>query len=521
MDVQNAIHTYQETHVCPKCRIQTLEMRCPNDQTYTVTQKAIDAAPGDTTLGSEIGGRYGITKRLGMGGMGAVYKGIDLKRGLTVAVKVLREAYAKHPAIRERFIREAEAGASLAHPNVVPLVDFGVEKSGRLWLAMEYAEGWTLRDEINNNGAFSVRSAIELTRQVLKGLAAAHDAGLIHRDLKHDNIMYFGSRRDFVARIVDFGVVKSEAADLMRSIAPTSPVALQPAQSAQATQSLGLISPVVDLKADQDGAFDFSEEAFDLEAALADAQAYADGAPASSKLKVESPQEVATSSKTEEEKKTSSKTTDEDESLNKELTAAGMMVGSPSYMAPEQIRGLKVGPPADLYALAVVVYEILMARRLFTVNDYETLLKEGAKRDAPRLVFSAKGEVIPEAFAEMIHRALEHDPTDRYPDAHTMLLALDQLKLKESKLPTNLLSRVPSFSLDKSGRPPRLESPKPKEKESSRPIASQEEHIRALQEQIRLANAQQKLPQPASLGMLWMIPLLVFLMTLLSAYLLG
>lgn len=515
MEAHHAVQQHQEPHVCPKCRAQTLELRCPNDQSYTVTQKALDAAPGDTTLGSEIGGRYGITKRLGMGGMGAVYQGVDLKRGLTVAVKVLREAYAKHPAIRERFIREAEAGASLAHPNVVPLVDFGVEKSGRLWLAMEYAEGWTLRDEINNNGAFSVRSAIELTRQVLKGLAAAHDAGLIHRDLKHDNIMYFGSRKDFVARIVDFGVVKSEAADLMRAAPAASLSAVKSKSSEpQRTDSLGLLGKAIDLKADQDGAFDFSDESFDLEAALADAQAFADGAPASSRLTQEPP-----APKEPEPKQ--GKEASAEESVQAELTAAGMMVGSPSYMAPEQIRGLKVGPPADLYALAVVVYEILMARRLFTVNDYETLLKEGAKRDAPRLVFSAKGEVIPEAFADMIHRALEHDPTDRYPDAHTMLLALDQLKLKESKLPANLLSRVPSFSLDKSGRPPRLEAPKPKEGEASSETGpSDEERIRALQEQVKQSQRQGEPQVEGGLGLLWWAPALVFLITLFSAYIL-
>ena len=121
------------------------------------------------------------------------------------------------------------------------------------------------------------------------------------------------------------------------------------------------------------------------------------------------------------------------------------MVGSPSYMAPEQIRGLRVGPPADLYALAVVTYEILAARRLFTVNDYETLLKEEARRDAPRLVFSARGELIPEPFADIIHNALAHDPTDRYPDAHTMLLALDQMKLNATQIPLNLFCELPQF----------------------------------------------------------------------------
>ena len=419
-------------------------------------------------MGTEVGGRYGVIERLGMGGMGAVYKGVDLKRNLTVAIKVLREVYAKHPAIRERFVREAEAGASLSHPNVVPLVDFGVEESGRLWLAMEYVQGWTLRDEINHNGAFSVRSAIELTRQMLKGLAAAHDAGLIHRDLKHDNIMYRGRRDSFKARIVDFGVVKSEAADLMRgapfsssrastqraSSAPSHPSNAHNHTSNPASTSTSTGRP-------RGGVFDMSAElgaeGFDLEAALAEAQAYADGAPAATRLKPEPAPEPSPLPHPSKPQKPTQAPHQGEEPLSKALTAAGMMVGSPSYMAPEQIRGLKVGPPADLYALAVVVYEVLVARRLFSVNDYETLLKEGAQRDAPRLVFTAKGEVIPDAFADLIARALAHDPTDRYPDAHTMLLALEQLNLKGSHLPPHLLSRLPSLSLDERGRPRRLD----------------------------------------------------------------
>ena len=398
----DAITTPSPKKICPVCSKEQQGIRCKTDQAYLVSYEARLAAKGDPLLGHEIGGRYGVIERLGMGGMGAVYKAIDPSRNMTVAIKVLREAYAQHPAIRERFIREAEAGASLQHPNVVPLIDFGIEDSGRLWLAMEFAEGWTLRDEINHNGAFTVREAIELMRQVLMGLAVAHDAGMIHRDLKHDNIMYHGTRAKFVSRIVDFGVVKSEAADLARNGL---------GQSGWKPPSKKKV-----LGRDEQGTFDLSE---------AFKEAQADG---------------------EDKKDPSSSTSEENQDLSqKALTAVGMMVGSPSYMAPEQIRGLKVGPPADLYALAVVVYEVLAARRLFTVNDYETLLKEDAQRDAPRLVFSARGEIIPEPLADIIHTALAHDPTDRYPDAHTMLLALDQMKMNQSELPLDLFCVLPVF----------------------------------------------------------------------------
>ena len=389
--------------ICPLCNREQEGIRCEYDQSYLVTKEARLSAKGDALLGHEIGGRYAVIERLGMGGMGAVYKAVDYKRDLVVAIKVLREAYAQHPAIRERFIREAEAGASLNHPNVVPLIDFGIEDSGRLWLAMEFAEGWTLRDEINHNGAFSVKEAIELMKQVLRGLAVAHDAGLIHRDLKHDNIMYHGRRENFISRIVDFGVVKSEAADLART---QGSVASQ-WKAKQKSKVLGR---------DAQGAFDLSEALKEVE------------------------EEDTTLDHSSEEQENV-----QEDLSQKVLTAVGMMVGSPSYMAPEQIRGLRVGPPADLYALAVVTYEILAARRLFTVNDYETLLKEEARRDAPRLVFSARGELIPEPFADIIHNALAHDPTDRYPDAHTMLLALDQMKLNATQIPLNLFCELPQF----------------------------------------------------------------------------
>ncbi len=364
----------QEPLICPCCKRELTGTRCPFDRYYLVSNAAYKNASDDENLGTEIGGKYGLIDKLGAGGMGAVYKAVDSKKKV-VAIKILRNQYAKHTAIRERFIREAEAGATLTHPNVVPLVDFGREKDGRLWLAMEYVKGWTLRDEINHNGGFKVSEAINLCKQILSGLAAAHDAGMIHRDLKHDNIMYYGRRDQFIARIVDFGVVKSEVADL------------------ESEQSLDEI--LANLKIGEN------------QASSEDAQAT------------------------------------DDQLSNKVLTADGMLVGSPSYMSPEQIKGLKVGPPADLYALAVVIYEVLTAKRLFSVNDYETLLRAGAQREAPLLVFSALGELIPEAFALLIDKALAQDPADRFPDAHTMLLALNQIEKKANTLPLELLSFLP------------------------------------------------------------------------------
>jgi len=334
--------------ICPRCRRVSQRSdarRCPHDQAYLVTRAALNAAGRDAYLGELIGGRYAVIERLGMGGMGAVYRGIDERTGQVVAVKFLREEYTAHKAIRARFVREAEAGVSIQSPHVVGMLDFGVDADRTLYIVMELVEGWTLRDEVNHNGPFSVRDAREVAKQLLKGLADAHDVGLIHRDLKHDNVMFTGTRERFVARVLDFGVVKIDAEDVR-----------------------------------DDG---------------------------------------------------------------RVLTAAGAMVGSPSYMAPEQIRGLAVGPPADLYALAVVLYEAMTSRRLFPVNNYEALLRSSARRDAPPLLQTGSGEAVPPAFDRILQRALAHDPRDRFPDARTMLLALEQMEAGDNGMPADLFADSP------------------------------------------------------------------------------
>jgi serine/threonine-protein kinase len=353
--------------VCPRCRrpqAQPDARRCPIDEAFYVTRAALTAAGRDPYMGELIAERYAIIERLGMGGMGAVYRGIDERTGQYVAVKFLREEFTAHKAIRARFVREAEAGVSIQSPYVVGMLDFGVDADRTLYIVMELVQGWTLRDEVNHNGPFSVRHARVLARQVLKGLADAHDVGLIHRDLKHDNIMFTGTRDQFIARVLDFGVVKIDAED-----------------------------------ARDDG---------------------------------------------------------------RVLTAAGAMVGSPSYMAPEQIRGLAVGPPADLYALAVVLYEAMTARRLFPVNNYEALLRSGAKRDAPPLTQTGTGEPVPPAFDRVIQRALATDPNDRFPDARTMLLAIDQMELSDSTMPADLFADSPDLPAPrKAATGPSAEPPPP------------------------------------------------------------
>lgn len=144
-------------------------------------------------------GPYEVIAPIGAGGMGEVYRARDTRLGRDVALKVLPAEFAQHASRRERFEREAKTVAALNHPNIVALYDIG-ESSGQVFLVSELVDGETLR-----GAAISHRKAIDLAAQIADGLAAAHAAGVTHRDLKPDNVMVTADGR---AKILDFGLAK-------------------------------------------------------------------------------------------------------------------------------------------------------------------------------------------------------------------------------------------------------------------------------------------------------------------------
>ncbi|HEY4229741.1 MAG TPA: serine/threonine-protein kinase, partial [Thermoanaerobaculia bacterium] len=149
-------------------------------------------------------GPYELISRLGAGGMGEVYRARDSRLGREVAVKVLPERVASDPQALARFEREARAVASLSHPNILALHDYGRE-SGVAYAVMELLEGETLRDRIVV-GALPVPRAVGIALQIAQGLAAAHDKGIVHRDLKPENVIV---SNDGHVKILDFGLAKS------------------------------------------------------------------------------------------------------------------------------------------------------------------------------------------------------------------------------------------------------------------------------------------------------------------------
>jgi serine/threonine protein kinase len=180
-------------------------------------------------------GNYRLDKILGRGGMGTVYAGEHVYIKKPVAVKVLHPQFARYPDAVNRFLREARAASSINHPNIVDVTDFGVLGDGLVYFVMEYLDGKSLEDLIEKDGAVELHRALNIVNQMSYALEAAHDLGVIHRDLKPDNIMLLErpGRRDIVrmvttgpggwvterersydfVKILDFGIAKILAPD--------------------------------------------------------------------------------------------------------------------------------------------------------------------------------------------------------------------------------------------------------------------------------------------------------------------
>jgi serine/threonine-protein kinase len=158
--------------------------------------------------GQSIDGRYRLIRKVGEGGMGEVYEAEGIHNGKTVAIKILHGSRATDPTLDARLAREARATSRIDHPNVVRVEDFGRDPGGHLYMAMEWLDGATL-DEHLEDGPMEPDRAIAITRQICAGLQAAHDIGLVHRDLKPANVFLVdhGQPGERVV-LVDFGIAK-------------------------------------------------------------------------------------------------------------------------------------------------------------------------------------------------------------------------------------------------------------------------------------------------------------------------
>ena len=160
---------------------------------------------GDPLVGQLLDGRYQITQRLARGGMATVYAAVDTRLTRTVAVKVMHVGLGDDAEFARKFDREARSAARLSHPNVVSVFDQGHDE-GRPYIVMEYVDGHTLRDVLNADAPLVPLRALEIIEPVLSALACAHDAGLVHRDVKPENVL-INSRGQI--KVADFGLAKA------------------------------------------------------------------------------------------------------------------------------------------------------------------------------------------------------------------------------------------------------------------------------------------------------------------------
>ncbi len=261
-----------------------------------------------------IADRYEVLAPIGQGGMAAVYRALDTRLGRVVAVKLLRETCASDPAFARRFENEARAAARLSHPSVVDVYDYD-SSDGRYFITMEYVPGPNLKEYVREHAPLPEEEVRRLAGQLLEGLGAAHAVGLIHRDMKPQNVLVAADGR---LKIADFGIAK----------------------------------------------------------AVGDAG----------------------------------------------VTEAGVTVGTAHYMAPEQVCGYEVSPRADLYAVGVMLYEMLTGVLPFDGDAPIGVAYAHVFEQLRPLRELAPG--VSPGMAAVVERAMAKDPEERYADAGEMLAAL-------------------------------------------------------------------------------------------------
>lgn len=203
---------------CPRCGacFDGSELSCTRDGSELTFSMPVERA---------VQGRYRLEKLIGKGGMGAVYEATDLRLNRRVAIKILSSNMFGNRRALRRFEREAQKSARLHHPNIITVYDYGVLGTGGAYLVMELVFGETLRRVIKREGCVDPHLSAELFAQVLEGVKAAHQVGVIHRDLKPDNILISqGEDGQIQVRLLDFGLAKIRLPELTDTNSPTAPV---------------------------------------------------------------------------------------------------------------------------------------------------------------------------------------------------------------------------------------------------------------------------------------------------------
>jgi serine/threonine protein kinase len=349
--------------------------------------------------GSVLDGKYRIDEKLGQGGMGAVYLATHLGTKRAVAVKVIVPERTGNPDFLARFKREAEAAGRLRHPNVVDVTDFGMARIGGdevAYLVMEYLDGFELSALLREERRLPLDAAVDILEQTCLAIDEAHRLGIVHRDIKPQNIWLEPNRRGgHTVKVLDFGIAK-----------------LGNSHDASGPPLSGISGP----RADMGGA--------GLATTLADPRPDAEPIAATSHFAQTATQPPTFETRTTDAAEIVTRTIGYGEirathptppgatdPARAALTQAGTIMGSAHYMSPEQCLGRPVDARSDVYSLGVVAYELLAGEKPFDAPEPLSLLYKHIQEPAPSL--RAKRRAVPAAVDELIRAALEKDPAKR------------------------------------------------------------------------------------------------------------
>ena len=201
------------SRVCPECDLHTNLDICPKCGSRTLRDRQAEAAP-DPMPGKVLEGRYRIESLVGRGGMGAVYRGVQLATKQIVAIKIIRSEHTRNLDAAKRFHREARAASLLTHPHTIRVFDFGESEDGDLFMVLEFLNGRTLGRLMKAERRLAAARVAKIACEVAQALTEAHANGLVHRDLKPENVMLLDSYGDpdFV-KVLDFGIAKFLSGD--------------------------------------------------------------------------------------------------------------------------------------------------------------------------------------------------------------------------------------------------------------------------------------------------------------------
>lgn len=373
------------------------------------SQPSAATVPPDPLIGRTLDNRYQLVGQLGRGGMGTVYRARRLALGDEVAVKVLHKEYVEQPEMLERFRREAKAAARLHHPNVVIIYDFGdrrdeAEGAAPAYIVMELLHGESLRDVLQREGALSVKRAVHLLRETCAGVGAAHRQGIIHRDIKPDNIIV---------------LMRDEHGDFKphNSFDSGNPGSHDNPYETRPNDYYPL--PTSNFQDSESDETEWRETVKVVDFGIA---------------KLRDMTQAATTAT---------------------ITQVGAMLGTPSYMSPEQCRGEHLDARADVYSLGAIAYELLSGRPPFTAPTVTGVVAKHLTEPPPPLappdinINSIDNQN--QDYAELrrieavIHRALAKNPHARQEDALSFGREL-QAALRGIEPPTSPLVVPPTDS---------------------------------------------------------------------------